>query len=363
MDQEMSARSGGDKREARDDTGRRVTVFAVFILLAMCALFAGAWQLRHLLLLTFLAVIFAVLLRAAARLIADRAPLSRSICVILVAVAGAVLVGLAGLFVVPVLIAQGQDLARNYPGLADSLQKRLDETPLLGSAWEQVKSQFSLPSPGDVMSRAGSVLSVASGALSDLVFLLFTALFLALSPDTYVHGLQLLVPERHRGFTLRLLDELGHTLRAWFGGQIAAMTTIGVLIGLGLWALGVPYALAFGVLAGLLDFIPYLGPILGAVPAILIGFTQSPATALWVTLLFLVVQQIEGNVVQPMMQESAVKIPPALLLVVLFGMGELFGLTGLIVATPILAVGIVAVRRIYVERILEGVDQAGQTAD
>lgn len=345
------------------DNVRSVTVFAVFILLAMCALFAGAWALRHLLLLTFLAVIFAVLLRAAGCFIAERSRLSRPVSVILVAVAGVVVVGLAGLFVVPVLIAQGQDLARNYPSLTENLQKRLDDTPFLGRAWEQVKSQFSLPSPGDVMSRAGSVLSVASGALSDLVFLLFTALFLALSPDTYVHGLQLLVPERYRGFALRLLDELGHTLRAWFGGQLAAMTTIGVLIGLGLWALGVPYALAFGVLAGLLDFIPYLGPILGAVPAILLAFTQSPATALWVTALFLVVQQIEGNVVQPMMQESAVKIPPALLLVVLFGMGELFGLTGLIVATPVLAVAIVAVRRIYVERILEGVDQAGQTAD
>lgn len=352
-----------DSSTMRGDTGRRITVFAVFVLLAMCALFAGAWALRHLLLLTFLAVIFAVLLRAAARVIADRTRLSRPACVILVALAGVVAVGLAGVLVVPVLIAQGQDLARNYPSLADNLQQRLGDTPFLGSAWEQVKPQLSLPSPGDVMSRAGSVLSVASGALSDLVFLLFTALFLALSPDTYVHGLQMLVPERHRGFTLRLLDELGHTLRAWFGGQIAAMTTIGVLIGLGLWALGIPYALAFGVLAGLLDFIPYLGPILGAAPAILIAFTQSPATALWVTLLFLVVQQIEGNVVQPMMQESAVKIPPAMLLVVLFGMGELFGLTGLIVATPILAVAIVAVRRIYVERILEGVDQAGQTAD
>ncbi len=362
MDQVSSASAGDSIARSRDSV-RSVTVFAVFILLAMCALFAGAWALRHLLLLTFLAVIFAVLLRASGRFIADRIPVSRPISVILVAVAGVVLVGLAGLFVVPVLIAQGQDLARNYPGLTENLHKRLDDTPLLGRAWEQVKSQFSLPSPGDVMSRAGSVLSVASGALSDLVFLLFTALFLALSPDTYVHGLQLLVPERYRGFTLRLLDELGHTLRAWFGGQLAAMTTIGVLIGLGLWALGVPYALAFGVLAGLLDFIPYLGPILGAVPAILLAFTQSPATALWVTALFLVVQQIEGNVVQPMMQESAVKIPPALLLVVLFGMGELFGLTGLIVATPVLAVTIVAVRRIYVERILEGVDQAGQTAD
>lgn len=354
MDQDNIATSG--------EAMRRV-VFAVFVLLGMSALFAGAWALRHLLLLTFLAVIFAVLLRAAARFIAERTHLSRPICVILVAVAGAVMVGLAGLFVVPILVTQGQDLARNYPDLTTSLQKRLGDTPLLGSAWEQVKSQVSLPAPGDVVSRAGSVLSVASGALSDLVFLLFTALFLALSPDTYVHGLQMLVPERHRGFTLRLLDELGHTLRAWFGGQLAAMATVGVLIGLGLWALGIPYALAFGVLAGLLDFIPYLGPILGAAPAILIAFTQSPATALWVTALFLVVQQIEGNVVQPMMQESAVRIPPALLLVVLFGMGELFGLTGLIVATPILAVAIVAVRRIYVERVLEGVDQAGQTAD
>jgi predicted PurR-regulated permease PerM len=340
--------------------GGRSPVFAAFVLLGLAVAFAAAWALRDLLLLTFLAILFAVLLRSAADALADRSgmPAGAAVLAVILVILG--LVVLAVILVVPTLVQQGRELVQAFPSLLDTVQKRISTTPFLADAWDQVQQQFNLPSPGAALSQVGSVVGIVTNSVSNLVFLFFTVIFLALSPATYVDGLRWLVPERERGFALRLLDELGGTLRSWFAGQLVMMAMVGVLVWLGLWALGVPYSLALGVLAGLLDFIPYLGPILGAAPAILVAFSISPTIGIWAVLLFVVVQQLEGNVVGPVVQESAVAIPPALLLVFLFGMGQIFGVTGLLVATPLLAVLIVLVRRIYVERCLEGIDKAGQ---
>lgn len=340
----------------------RSPVFAAFVLLGLAIVFATAWALRDLFLLTFLAILFAVLLRAAADALSSRTRLPPGAAVLAVILAILGLVVLAIILVVPTLIQQGRELIQAFPGLADTVQKRISDTPFLAETWSQVQQQFDLPSPGAALSRVGSVVGIVSNSVSNLVFLFFTVIFLALSPGTYVDGLRWLVPERERGFTLRLLDELGGTLRSWFGGQLVLMSMVGILAWLGLWALDVPYSLALGVLAGLLDFIPFIGPLLGAAPAVLVAFSISPTVGLWAVLLFVVVQQLEGNIVGPVIQESAVAIPPALLLVFLFGMGQIFGLTGLLVATPLLAVAIVLVKRIYVERCLGGIDKAGQSA-
>jgi predicted PurR-regulated permease PerM len=162
-----------------------------------------------------------------------------------------------------------------------------------------------------------------------------------------------LVPVRRRPAADDLLSELHAVILSWLGAQLMLMIFIGVVVGLGLWMIGVPYALALGTLAGLLEFIPYLGPILSAAVALSVALGADPTLALWTLGLFLIVQQVENNVLQPLVQESAVEIPPVLLMVMLFGMGQLFGMVGVIVATPLLAVLIVVVRKVYVEGMLE----------
>lgn len=161
---------------------------------------------------------------------------------------------------------------------------------------------------------------------------------------------------RHRGFTDKLLGEIDQTILNWLSAQLILMVVIGVVVALGLWAIGVPYALALGLFAGLVEFIPYLGPILSAGIALLVALGTEPKLVLWTLGLFVVVQQLENNVLQPLIQKSQVEIPPVLLIVVLFAMGLLFGVPGVLVATPLLAVAIVVVRRVYVERMLEGRD-------
>ncbi|UJB15414.1 AI-2E family transporter [Xanthomonas translucens] len=134
------------------------------------------------------------------------------------------------------------------------------------------------------------------------------------------------------------LSASGQVWRAWLGGQFLAMLVIGSLTGLGLWLLGVPVALGIGLLTALLDFIPIVGPIVAAVPAVLLGFTVSPQVALGALLVFVVLQQLEGHVLQPLIQARAVDLPPALLLFSLFGIGVLFGPMGVVLAAPLTVV-------------------------
>jgi predicted PurR-regulated permease PerM len=149
------------------------------------------------------------------------------------------------------------------------------------------------------------------------------------------------------------LDASGHALKLWLGGQLLAMAAIGVLTGIGLWLLGVPVAPGLALVSALLDFVPIIGPIVSAVPAVLLAFTVGPEVALATLGLYLVVQQVESNVLQPLIQQRGVDLPPALLLFSLSGIGALFGGVGVLLAAPLTVVLYVLVKCLYVREALE----------
>jgi predicted PurR-regulated permease PerM len=198
------------------------------------------------------------------------------------------------------------------------------------------------------------VASSALGAGGDLVVILATALFLAASPALYVGGVLRLLPPGWRPRGHIVLDGLTTTLRLWFLGQFADMVVVAVLTGTGLFLLGVPLAMTLALIAGLFNFVPYIGALAGAVPALAVAVAHSPQTALYVAILFGVVQTLEGNVIAPLIQKRTVDLPPALTILSQTVLGTLFGIMGLILATPLTAATVVAVRMIYVETVLEG---------
>jgi predicted PurR-regulated permease PerM len=162
-----------------------------------------------------------------------------------------------------------------------------------------------------------------------------------------------LVPAGKRSLIGEAMMDSERALRLWLKGQLIAMIIVGVLTGVGLWLLGVPSAMVLGLLAGLLEFIPFAGPIISAIPAILIALAAGPDLALWVALLYVAVQQLEGALVQPLVQQYAVELPGVVLLFALIAFGTVFGAIGVILAAPLAVVTYVLVKRLYVQEALD----------
>lgn len=203
-----------------------------------------------------------------------------------------------------------------------------------------------------LFARAGGFVLAASNGIADFVLVLVGAIFIAANPEVYRRGFLLLLPASAEPVAAKALDDTDKGLRGWMTGQAISSLLVAALTWLGLWLLDVPASGGLGVIAGLLDIIPMVGPIIAGVPAVLLAFTVSPLTALWTVLLFLAIQQLQGNFLQPMIQKHAVNIPPAVLLFAVLAFGLLFGFLGVLLAAPLTIVAFIFVRRVYVEAIL-----------
>jgi predicted PurR-regulated permease PerM len=162
-----------------------------------------------------------------------------------------------------------------------------------------------------------------------------------------------IAPLKRRPDVELIWNDVEQTLGAYVRGQVILMAIIGIISFLGLWALSIPYALALGAIAGLMEVIPVLGPILGAIPAIMVAFTISPALALIVALFYLVVQQLEGNVLVPKVMQDNVGLNPLLVILTLTAGAALYGIVGAIVAIPLAGALQVFVKRLLIQPAME----------
>jgi predicted PurR-regulated permease PerM len=186
----------------------------------------------------------------------------------------------------------------------------------------------------------GSTLAVLAG----IVLVIFLAIYLAIDPSTYRRGLLHLVPQRARGQTDEILTAIAVTLRRWLVTQLIAMIVIGAVSTIVLMALKVRAAVPLGILAGLLEFVPTIGPIISALPAIAMGFVDSPEKALAVAVAYVGIQFLENHLLIPLLMKQGVNVPPALTIVMQALMAIVFGILGLLVAVPLLAAIMIATR-------------------
>lgn len=318
----------------------------VLIVLGLAALAFILWQLRGVVLMLFGAVVVASVFRALADVFRNRLGMPDTI-----AVAAAVILILGGIGVLAALFGaevsrQVGVLGEKLPAAWQSLERRVGEMGLgeaLGSA--------SLGS-GSLAGFGRALMAVGSG-FADFVIVLFGGIFLAAQPNLYRTGAIKLVPPGKRGLVANAMIDSERALRLWLKGQLFAMLMVGLLTGLGLWLLDVPSALVLGLLAALLEFIPFAGPILAAVPAVLLALAISPDLAFWVAMLYFAVQQLEGAVLQPLIQQYAVELPGVVLLFALIAFGTLFGMLGVLLAAPLAVVSYVLVKRLYVIEALD----------
>jgi predicted PurR-regulated permease PerM len=341
---------GGPGWADRSDAAfvRRVLIVVAVVTLALLL-----WALQAALLLVFAGIVVAVLLRALAQPLERRLGLAGGWSLLVVALAlGTVLVG-AAFAVGSDVQAQLSDLAARMPVAAEHVAARFG----LQLPW--MERSGGQPAPGVGLSTVGTLAQQALGlgagvlsAVSGLVVALVGGVFLAADPRMYRRGVALLLPRRMRGEAVRAMVACGRALRLWMGAQLVAMVFVGVLSGLGAWALGLPAPLALGLFAGLANMVPFLGAFVGAVPAVMLALSDSMATTLWTSALFLVIQQLEGNLVTPMVQRHMVSLPPALLVFAVVAVGILFGLAGVVLAAPITVCVYVLVKQLYVRQTL-----------
>jgi predicted PurR-regulated permease PerM len=191
-----------------------------------------------------------------------------------------------------------------------------------------------------------------ASALGGIVIVLFLGLYFAAEPRLYLQGILKLVPKGAEQRGGEVLRRTGQQLRHWLFGKLSLVAFVGIFTSIGLWWLNMPLILSLATLAALLDFIPNIGPIISAVPALLIAFTKGPVTALETLGLYIAVQVIESYILQPLVQKRAVSLPPSVTLLRVL-VGSLFGSLGLILATPLTVAGLTMLNMLYVEDILK----------
>ena len=328
------------------------------VMASIVVLLAVLWLLSNVVLLAFAAILVAILLRAIADTISRYSPLGSTAALIVTVLLIAALVAGTFALVGAQIWAQIRDLTTQIPELVASLGDYLGVADLDKSLAEKLRS---FASRGDTfVGVAGFTLNFLDAVLT-VALLVIAGIYLAARPNSYRRGFLLLWPSPSRAPIAEAMNASGKALRHWLLGQLAAMTIVGVLSAIGLTLLGVPSVLALAFIAALTDFVPIIGPIVGGIPAALLGFSVSPATSLWVVGLYLLIQQIEGNVVQPLVQSRAVDLPPVVTLFSLLAFGVLFGPLGVLLATPLAVLVMVCIKVLYIRNTLqEDVSLSGQ---
>lgn len=202
------------------------------------------------------------------------------------------------------------------------------------------------------MQQAFGIFSTTFSVLANIYVVVLLVAYFLINPFPYAKGIIALFPKSKRQRIRETIKKIYLTLQLWLEGKLLSMLTVGVLTIIGLYILGFPLALTLGLIAGLLSFIPNFGPIISVIPAILVAFTQGPSAVLYVILLYIGVQAVESNIITPVIQRHMIHLPFAMILLAQIIFGILTGVLGLILATPITAAIIVAVRMLYVHDVL-----------
>ncbi len=315
------------------------------LVVAVAAILLAIWLIKDVLVVVFASALVAVILHGLATL-ATRflgLPYWAALLGVVVLLFAAV-VGL-GMIAGPGLADQFDALRQALGGQLGALRDRLSQSNWGRFVLEQLPPSVGgnkeggepMKLPSGVAGSVAGILGSVLGLFGTLAVVAIAGIYLAASPGVYVNGALRLVPAGRREDARRLIEAAGKALWAWSAGQALDMVVVGVLSGLGLWLIGVPLAFVLGVVAGLFNFVPYIGAIVGAVPAVLLGFSVGTSAGLETIALYLVIQGFEGNVMAPLIQKQAVEMPPGLTILAQTAFGAILGIPGLIFATPLTA--------------------------
>lgn len=339
-------------RENLIDLARKSAV-VVGVALALTIVVVGLGYILNVLLLCFAGLILAILLRTIADFINRNLSIGDSLSVGLSVLLVVLLICGTVALLAPNVASEVQRLSEQVPQSADQAADRVKQLPGGAYALQHVPNPKMLIQQATTgLGNLAGFLSSTLGALASLVVIIFMGLYLAVQPGLYIDGINRLAPISKRDRTREVMLKIGSALRLWLMGKLIAMVMVGILVWLAMMLLGIPFALTLGVIAAIFTFIPNFGPVISATPAVLLGLTQSPMTALWVVIAFVAIQALESYVVTPLIQMKAVSMPPALLLLSQMVLGVFVGLFGLALAAPLGLVVMLLIRYFYVHDLL-----------
>lgn len=329
------------------------TVLVMSMIIFTGVMLTLIWYASDVFLVLFAGILLAVLLRAPTNWLVEYTRLSeRAALGMSIAALVGVLILMGYMFAVPLAEQLGQ-LMENVPQGFARLRKLMRQyewtKPFQPLVAELARMRLDL----QFLGRAGFVLTSTVSAIGGGIVVLFIGIYLAAQPRLYQRGFMHLLPRKGRPRAYEVLDEIGCVLRRWLLGRLITMSIVGTAASIGLWALGVPLAFTLGILSGLLEFVAYVGPIMAAIPALLIAFNVDPLLALYVAVLYGGIQTAENYLLTPLVEQRAVALPPALVIFTTLLLGVVAGPLGVILASPLTATGIVAVKLLYVEDVVE----------
>lgn len=241
---------------------------------------------------------------------------------------------------------QASHIEERLPEMVETLKTNLGETTLGREVVEQINQ---IQSSNKITSFLSRFFMTTFGGIGDIYIIILIGVFFTISPKLYKKGILHLVPPRKRETGEEVLKHLGTGLTKWLAGKFLAMLAVFILTAIVLIAMGFPMWLTLALLAGILNFIPNFGPLAAMIPAVLVGLTMSPNTALLVAALYTAVQLIESSFITPQAQQKLIQIPPALIIISQIFVGAMTGIWGIIFATPLVLIIIILVKDLYVK--------------
>lgn len=311
-------------------------------------------QLATLMLAVLMTIIIAIPLSAGATRL-ERNGVPRALGALLTLIAGlAVLAGILAL-IIPTFVDQVNEFVDDVPAIVHDLEQTVgditgDRPSEVGDSIQEFLQRYT-DNPERLIGPITSIGLSVAGILGALVVMLITAYYMAVRPQPLVEGALRLVPPSRRRHARTVMDRLRTAWIGWMQGVIFDMFISGTLLYIGLTIIGLDFAILFAVLTALLVVIPYFGAFIGGIPPVLFALTDSPGKALAVLAVYVLVQQIEGNIIIPLVMSRTTRLHPALIAIGVVVVGQLFGVVGLFVAVPIISTAVILTEEIWVREI------------
>ena len=343
--------------ESENATRMRMVYVGIGLALAIALLSYLFYQISLIVLVFLLTLLFSIIISGPVDYLEHRG-VGRGWGTLLVLGGAALTIYLAGLALADTVANQAEAFVQSLPELVSEVQALLER--FQDASGVDLGSQLA---PANIFERVRGFLSgdtfavvadlggsLANGVSLALVALIAT-IYLVINPRPLIQGFVSFFPAGWRPRTRDILDKMYHSVQKWFLGQLTSMTIIGVFSAVALSIIGIPFAVLLGLASGLISFVPFVGPVISVIPPTLLGLTgDDPLKAFWVILVYLVIQAIESNLIQPIVMSQAVSLHPAVVVFALLIMSTLFGFVGLLLAVPLVAALHVLVLELWVAR-------------